>query len=46
MHVDPACMTGGYIDMKKLDPVGRLNGFQYVTLGEIFQREFVDGQAR
>jgi hypothetical protein len=32
--------------MKKLDPVGRLNGFQYVTLGEIFQREFFDGQAR
>src|SRR5260370_8725676 len=46
MHVDPACMTGGYIDMKKLDPVGRLNGFQYVTLGEIFQREFFDGHAR
>jgi flavin reductase (DIM6/NTAB) family NADH-FMN oxidoreductase RutF len=46
MHVDPACMTGGYIDMKKLDPVGRLNGFQYVTLGEIFQREFFDGQPR
>jgi flavin reductase (DIM6/NTAB) family NADH-FMN oxidoreductase RutF len=30
MHVDPACMTGGYIDMKKLDPIGRLNGFFYV----------------
>ena len=30
MHVDPACMTNGYIDMKKLDPIGRLNGFQYV----------------
>ena len=46
MHVDPACMTNGYIDMKKLDPVGRLNGFQYVTLGEIFHREFEDGQPR
>ena len=34
------------IDMKKLDPVGRLNGFQYVTLGEIFHREFEDGQPR
>jgi flavin reductase (DIM6/NTAB) family NADH-FMN oxidoreductase RutF len=45
-HVDPACMTGGYIDMKKLDPVGRLNGFSYVTLGQIFEREFVDGQPR
>jgi flavin reductase (DIM6/NTAB) family NADH-FMN oxidoreductase RutF len=46
MHVDPDCMTGGYIDMKKLDPVGRLNGFQYVTLGEIFHRKFEDGQPR
>lgn len=45
-HVDPACMTNGYIDMKKLDPIGRLNGFQYVTLGEIFHREFEDGQPR
>ena len=39
-------MTGGYIDMRKLDPVGRLNGFQYVTLGEIFQRQFKDGGGR
>ena len=46
MHVDPACMTNGYIDMKKLDPVGRLNGFQYVALGEIFHRKFEDGQPR
>ena len=45
-HVDPACMTNGYIDMKKLDPIGRLNGFFYVTLGEIFEREFFDGQPR
>jgi flavin reductase (DIM6/NTAB) family NADH-FMN oxidoreductase RutF len=45
-HVDPACMTGGYIDMKKLAPIGRLNGFFYVTLGEILQREFEDGQPR
>jgi flavin reductase (DIM6/NTAB) family NADH-FMN oxidoreductase RutF len=45
-HVDPACMTGGYIDMKKLDPIGRLNGFQYVTLGEILHRKFEDGQPR
>ena len=29
MHVDPACMTGKYIDMRKLDPIGRLNGFFY-----------------
>ena len=46
MHVDPACMTGSYIDMKKLDPIGRLNGHQYTTLGEILQRKFEDGQAR
>jgi flavin reductase (DIM6/NTAB) family NADH-FMN oxidoreductase RutF len=46
MHVDPACMTDGYIDMKKLDPIGRLNGFQYSTIGEIFNRKFEDGQPR
>jgi flavin reductase (DIM6/NTAB) family NADH-FMN oxidoreductase RutF len=45
-HVDQACMTGKYIDMKKLDPIGRLNGFQYVTLGDILDREFEDGQPR
>ena len=45
-HVDPACMTNGYIDMRKLDPIGRLNGFFYATLGEIFEREFYDGQPR
>jgi flavin reductase (DIM6/NTAB) family NADH-FMN oxidoreductase RutF len=45
-HVDPACMTGSYIDMKKLDPMGRLNGFFYSTLGEIFERVFEDGQPR
>jgi flavin reductase (DIM6/NTAB) family NADH-FMN oxidoreductase RutF len=46
LHVDPACMTGGYIDMRKLDPVGRLNGFFYTTLGEILEREFNDGAPR
>jgi flavin reductase (DIM6/NTAB) family NADH-FMN oxidoreductase RutF len=45
-HVDPACMSNGYIDMRKLDPIGRLNGFQYVTLGEILDRKFDDGQPR
>ena len=45
-HVDPACMTDGYIDMRKLDPIGRLNGFSYATLGEILEREFDDGQPR
>jgi flavin reductase (DIM6/NTAB) family NADH-FMN oxidoreductase RutF len=45
-HVDPACMTDGYIDMRKLDPIGRLNGFYYAALGEIFERQFSDGQPR
>jgi flavin reductase (DIM6/NTAB) family NADH-FMN oxidoreductase RutF len=45
-HVDPACMTNGYFDMRKLAPIGRLNGFQYVTLGDILDRKFDDGQPR
>jgi len=45
-HVDPDCMTDGYIDMKKLDPIGRLNGFFYVSLGDILHRKFEDGQPR
>lgn len=45
-HVDSACMTNGYIDMRKLDPIGRLNGFCYATIGEIFERAFEDGQPR
>jgi hypothetical protein len=46
MHIDPSCMTNGYIDMQKLNPIGRLNGFYYATLGTIFERKFFDGQAR
>jgi flavin reductase (DIM6/NTAB) family NADH-FMN oxidoreductase RutF len=46
MHVDRACMTDGYIDMRKLHPIGRLNGFFYSTIGEIFERTFDDGQTR
>ena len=46
IDVDPAVMTDGYIDMRKLDPVGRLNGFFYATLGEILERPFNDGGAR
>jgi flavin reductase (DIM6/NTAB) family NADH-FMN oxidoreductase RutF len=46
IHVDPACMTDGYIDMRKLDPVGRLNGFFYATLGDILERAFDDGGRR
>jgi flavin reductase (DIM6/NTAB) family NADH-FMN oxidoreductase RutF len=45
-HVDQACMTNGYIDMRKLAPIGRLSGFQYVTLGDILERKFEDGQPR
>ncbi len=45
-HVDPAVMTDKYIDMQKLDPLGRLNGFYYSKLGEILEREFHDGQPR
>ena len=33
-------------EMKKLDPIGRLNGFFYMTLGEILHRKFEDGQQR
>ncbi|MGB6535970.1 MAG: flavin reductase family protein [Xanthobacteraceae bacterium] len=46
MHVDSACMTNGYIDMRKLNPIGRLNGFFYSSLGEILERKFDDGQPR
>jgi flavin reductase (DIM6/NTAB) family NADH-FMN oxidoreductase RutF len=46
IHVDPAVMTDGYIDVRKLDPVGRLNGFFYTTLGEIMERPFNDGGRR
>src|SRR6516225_2946265 len=45
-HVDPGCVTNGYIDMRKLAPIGRLSGFQYVTLGEILDRKFDDGVPR
>jgi flavin reductase (DIM6/NTAB) family NADH-FMN oxidoreductase RutF len=39
-------ITNGYIDMRKLAPIGRLSGFQYVTLGDILDRRFEDGQPR
>ena len=45
-HVSPDVMEGNYIEMKKLDPLGRLNGFYYSTIGEILEREFRDGQPR
>jgi flavin reductase (DIM6/NTAB) family NADH-FMN oxidoreductase RutF len=46
IHVDPAVMTGDYIDMQKLDPVGRLNGFSYTKLGEVIERKFDDSHPR
>ena len=45
-HVHPVCTTNGYIDMRKLAPIGRLSGFQYVALGDILDRKFDDGQRR
>ena len=45
-HVNPDVMTGRYIDMKKLGPIGRLNGFWQCTLGELLERSFEDGQPR
>jgi flavin reductase (DIM6/NTAB) family NADH-FMN oxidoreductase RutF len=42
VHVDPAVMTGKYNDMRKLQPLGRLNGFFYTALGEILERKFED----
>ena len=44
MHVDPACMTGKYVDMRKLQPVGRLNGFFYTALGEMLERKYEDSR--
>ena len=44
--LDPAVMTGDYIDMHKLDPVGRLNGFFYTKLGEVIERTFDDSHPR
>jgi len=32
--------------MKKLNPIGRLNSFFYTTLGDILERQFIDGQPR
>jgi flavin reductase (DIM6/NTAB) family NADH-FMN oxidoreductase RutF len=46
IHVDSACMTNGSIDMRKLNPIARLNGFFYATLGNIFERQFFDGHSR
>ena len=39
-HVNPDVMTGAYIDMKKLEPIGRLNGFW--QFGEFLERSFQD----
>ena len=44
--IDISLCCDGYIDMEKLDPIGRLNGFSYSRLGEIMERKFEDGQPR
>jgi flavin reductase (DIM6/NTAB) family NADH-FMN oxidoreductase RutF len=44
MHVDPGCMTGKYVDMRKLQPIGRLNGFFYTALGEMLERKYQDSR--
>jgi hypothetical protein len=46
IHVDPARVTGQYMDMKKLNPIGGLTGFRYASLGEIFERKVEDGEPR
>jgi len=43
VHVDDAILTDGYPDPAKLDPLGRLGGKSYATLGKIFQEEFRRG---
>ena len=45
-HVSKEVFTGKYIDMTKLKPVGRLNGFLQCTLGQFLERSFEDGQKR
>lgn len=45
-HVSPEVMEDKYIKMEKLDPLGRLNGMFYSTIGEILERSFEDGQPR
>jgi flavin reductase (DIM6/NTAB) family NADH-FMN oxidoreductase RutF len=37
VHVDPAVWSGGRIDPLALDPIGRLGGSRYTTLGEILE---------
>tara|TARA_Y100000588_G_C14195678_1_gene900064 strand:- start:1025 stop:1648 length:624 start_codon:yes stop_codon:yes gene_type:complete len=45
-HVSEEVLKGKYIDMEKLKPVGRLNGFLQCSLGEFLERSFQDGQKR
>lgn len=40
VHVDDAILTDGLPDPAKLDPLGRLGGKSYATLGRIFEEEF------
>ena len=45
-HVSEEVLTGKYIDMQKLKPIGRLNGFLQCSLGKFLERSFQDGQKR
>ena len=39
VHVDPSVWKDGRVDPKLLDPVCRLSGFGYASLGELFRLE-------
>jgi len=37
LHVDDAALTDGRVDARKIDPVARLGGTEYATLGEVWE---------
>ena len=37
LHVDPSVWRGGRVDPTLLDPIARLSGSSYTTLGEVFK---------
>jgi flavin reductase (DIM6/NTAB) family NADH-FMN oxidoreductase RutF len=39
LHVDDATLADGRVDPRKVDPVARLGGTQYATLGEVWEIE-------
>jgi flavin reductase (DIM6/NTAB) family NADH-FMN oxidoreductase RutF len=44
MHVDPSCMTNGYIDMKKLNQSGGLMAFHMRRLAQFSNASFSTGR--